>query len=144
MLSLGCKASLKAVIFLATKKEEDPRPGMAEIASHIGENVHTVGKLLQKLVKADIINSAKGPAGGFYITQSQLDGNLLKIVHAIDGEDIFNQCGLGLSKCSATMPCPLHHQYKFIRDGFEHICRTHTIREACTPVKEGVAYLVNG
>lgn len=143
MLSLGCKASIKAVIFLATQKVGAPRPGMAEIAHHIGENVHTVGKLLQKLVKADIIKSAKGPSGGFYITEGQLDARLLVIVQAIDGPDIFNQCGLGLSKCSATTPCPLHFQYKPIRDGFENICKLNTIRDACAPVMDGLAYLVN-
>ena len=143
MLSIGCKAAIKAVIFLATRTENLPKPGMVQIADHIGENVHTVGKLLQKLVKAGIINSSKGPTGGFFISDVQRDQPLLAIVHEIDGAEVFNQCGLGLSECSSTKPCPLHHAYKGIRDAFEKLCRENTIRDACMPVKDGIAYLLN-
>ncbi|MCU0387418.1 MAG: Rrf2 family transcriptional regulator [Chitinophagaceae bacterium] len=143
MLSLGCKAAIKAVIFLATRTDDMQRPGMAEVADHIGENVHTVGKLLQKLVRSGIIHSSKGPNGGFYLSDNQLNRPIIDIVQVIDGEDVFNQCGLGLSECSNTKPCPLHNTYKGIRDDFERLCREFTIRDACQPVKDGNAFLMH-
>ena len=142
MLSLGCKASIKAVIFLATQKVGAPRPGMAEIAHHIGENVHTVGKLLQKLVKENIINSIKGPNGGFFITKEQLNLPVISIVEVIDGKDVFEQCGLGLSKCSETHPCPFHNDFKPVRDMFKKMCIEKQIGDLCENVNSGFAYLV--
>jgi Rrf2 family protein len=142
MLSLTCKAAIKAVIYLGLQLETTVRPGIREIAGQINENEHTVGKLLQKLVKADIIKSRKGPNGGFYITEEQSRQKIIKIVDAIDGEGVFRQCGLGLSQCSETHPCPLHNEYKPIRNMFEALCRTRQINELYSPVNTGLAFLV--
>src|SRR5688572_21342169 len=108
MLSLTCKNAVKAVIYLASKNRAG-NAGIKEIAAFIDASEHTVGKLLQTLVKNDIINSQKGPSGGFYISKEQLRKPIIAIVKAIDGEHAFKECGLGLSKCSATHPCPIHH-----------------------------------
>ena len=67
MLSLTCKIAVKAVIYLASKYESGANAGIKEISEYIDGNEHTVGKLLQILVKEGVINSAKGPTGGFNI-----------------------------------------------------------------------------
>lgn len=66
----------------------------------------------------------------------------MNVVAAIDGKDIFNHCGLGLSKCSETHPCPIHNDYKQVRTLFEKICREKRISDLCGPVNSGLAYLV--
>ena len=142
MLSLSCKASIKAVIFLGSKFNSGEKSGIKEIAEFINENEHTVGKLLQKLVKDGIINSAKGPTGGFYITARQKNQPIINVVEAIDGKEVFNQCGLGLSKCSSTHPCPIHNDYKAVRDLFEKMCRDKKMSDLCEPVNNGLAYLI--
>ena len=142
MLSLSCKASIKAVIFLGSKFNSGEKSGIKEIAEYINENEHTVGKLLQKLVKEGIIKSAKGPNGGFYISAAQQNQYILKVVEAIDGKEVFNQCGLGLSKCSETHPCPFHDDFKPIRDQFKEMCSKKRITDLYEGVNNGMAYLV--
>lgn len=142
MLSLTCKTAIKAVIYLASKFESGERTGIREIAEFIDASEHTVGKMLQTLVKEDVINSAKGPHGGFYITGKQKNQSVMTIIDAIDGKEVFSQCGLGLSKCSATHPCPMHNDYKEIRDRFKLICQQKKIIELCQTVNEGMAYLM--
>src|SRR5688572_514132 len=107
MLSLTCKTAVKAVIFLASKHKSGANAGIKEIAEHIDASEHTVGKLLQTLVKNQVINSVKGPSGGFYISKEQLQKPVIEIVEAIDGDQVFRECGLGLSQCSAAHPCPM-------------------------------------
>ncbi|MDO9373099.1 MAG: Rrf2 family transcriptional regulator [Bacteroidota bacterium] len=142
MLSLTCKTAIKAVIFLASKHRTGTNAGIKEIAVHIDASEHTVGKLLQTLVKEQVINSIKGPSGGFYITTDQLEQPVINIVNAIDGRDIFMECGLGLSKCSATHPCPMHDEYKRARDILENAFTNNSINKLCEPVTNGIAYLV--
>ncbi len=142
MLSNTCKTAIKAVIYLASQYESGEKSGIRDIAEHIDASEHTVGKLLQTLVKQGVINSVKGPAGGFFITKSQRNQPIINIVEAIDGRQIFTGCGLGLSKCSATRPCPIHHEYKAARDLYEKIFRTNRIADLCDPVTNGLAYLV--
>ena len=122
MLSLSCKAAIKAVIFLGLKFETGERFSIKDVASHINENEHTIGKILQKLVKQHIIYSVKGPNGGFYISQKQIQQPIINIVEAIDGREIFKQCGLGLAKCSESHPCPFHNDFKPVRELFKKMC----------------------
>lgn len=142
MLSLSCKAAIKSVVFLGSKFESGERAGIKEVAEFIDENEHTVGKLLQKLVKEGIINSAKGPSGGFYITARQKNQRVISIVEAVDGKEVFNKCGLGLSKCSETRPCPFHNDFKVIREMFKKMCQEKRIRELYENVNSGLAYLI--
>ena len=142
MLSLTCKTAIKAVIYLTSKFETGEKSGIKEIAEYIDASEHTVGKMLQALVKEEVICSAKGPTGGFYITAKQKKQPIIHIIEAIDGKEVFKQCGLGLSKCSATHPCPIHNDYKTVRDLFEKLCREKRMIDLCEPVNDGLAYLM--
>lgn len=141
MLSLSCKAAIKAVVYLGSTAASGKRLGLVEIAGFIGENEHTVGKLLQKLVKEGLVNSIKGPGGGFYLTDEQMQQRLLQIVEAIDGADVFDQCGLGLSRCSEKRPCPIHNDFKPIRELFYRMCSENRIADMHEGVGKGVVYL---
>lgn len=141
MLSLTCKTAIKAVIFLATRTDPAERPGIKEIAAGIRANEHTVGKLLQTLVKQKVINSAKGPSGGFYISSEQQKRPVMAVIEAIDGDALFTECGLGLSKCSAAHPCPIHDDFKESRMLLEKLFRTRRIIDLCGTVSSGAAYL---
>lgn len=142
MLSLTCKTAVKAVIYLASKYDSASNAGIKEIAEQINASEHTVGKLLQTLVKEQLINSVKGPSGGFYISKEQLKQPVINIVIAIDGEQVFKECGLGLSKCSTTHPCPLHNEYKAARDFLENLFKKSKITDLCGAVNEGASFLV--
>ena len=141
MLSLTCKTAVKAVIFLATKYETQEKASLREVAEFIEASEHSVGKILQTLVRQGVINSLKGPTGGFYISKQQQHQPLIKIVEAIDGKNSFNGCGLGLSRCSSTHPCPIHNEYRLGREIIEKIFRQKTVADLCEPVNNGMAYL---
>jgi Rrf2 family protein len=141
MLSVTCKASIKAVVYLASKFDSGEKSGIKEIAEFINENEHTVGKLLQKLAKEEIINSVKGPSGGFYVTAIQKEQPIINIIEAIDGKEVFTQCGLGFSKCSEKHPCPFHDDFKPIRELFRKKCEKKQINEFCDKVNDGLAFL---
>ncbi len=142
MLSLSCKAAIKSVVYLGSKFESGEKTGIKEIAEFINENEHTVGKLLQKLVKDEIINSAKGPSGGFYLNTKQSKQRVISIVEAIDGKGVFKQCGLGFAKCSESRPCPFHDDYKVVRDRFKDLCENNRVDELYAKFDKGLAYLI--
>lgn len=143
MLSVSCRAAIKAVIFLGSRYESGMKSSIKDITSYIQENENTVGKLLQKLVKAEIINSTKGPAGGFFITAKQGKQKVIKIVDEIDGVEVFKECGLGLTKCSERRPCPLHHEFKEVRNLFKKMCEEKRICDLYDNVNNGMAYLIS-
>ncbi|HTM67222.1 MAG TPA: Rrf2 family transcriptional regulator [Flavipsychrobacter sp.] len=142
MLSYTCKTAIKAVIYLSCKSAEGQKAGMREIAEHINASEHTVGKILQTLARQRLINSMKGPSGGFYLNEAQQDQPISNIVETIEGKQVFKDCGLGLSKCSATHPCPIHNEYKVARDLIEKLFQENRIKDLCDPVTNGLAYLI--
>jgi Rrf2 family protein len=142
MLSNTCKTAIKAVIYLAAKHDTGEYVGIKEIAQEIEASEHTVGKILQTLVKQNVINSLKGPSGGFFISKQQKNQPLINIVEAIDGKLVFKECGLGLSKCSEKHPCPIHFLYKEGREIIENLFREKKVGDLCVPVNNGVAYLI--
>lgn len=142
MISNTCKTAIKAVIYLCSKFGTGENASIKEVAEFINANEHTVGKILQTLVRHDIIKSQKGPAGGFYISKAQQKQPIINIVEAVDGKQIFSNCGLGLSQCSAKHPCPIHDYYKEVRDAMEKLFREKNVLNLCEPVNNGIAYLM--
>lgn len=141
MLSVTCKTAIKAVIYLASKSEAGHKAGVKEVAAVIDASEHTVGKLLQVLVKGNMINSNKGPNGGFFLSAKQKNQPVIKVVEAIDGKDVFKRCGLGLSKCGDSRPCPVHDEYKAIKNTFETLCKQNTVHDLCVSVEKGETFL---
>ena len=82
---------------------------------------------MQDLSRKGIIQSFKGPHGGFYLDESSLSRPLSDIVEAVDGNSLFNGCGLGLKACSEINPCPLHSQFKEIRNSIYKMLKDTTI-----------------
>lgn len=130
------------MIYLSSKFDAKENTGIKEISEYINASEHTVGKILQILVKENIIKSVKGPYGGFYISKEEQKQPIINIIEAIDGKQIFKSCGLGLSKCSSSHPCPIHDDYKEAMDIVEKLFRQKKILELCDPVNRGLAYLI--
>lgn len=130
------------MIYLSSKFNAKENTGIKEISEYINASEHTVGKILQILVKENIIKSVKGPYGGFYISKEEQKQPIINIIEAIDGKQIFKSCGLGLSKCSSSHPCPIHDDYKEAMDIVEKLFRQKKILELCDPVNRGLAYLI--
>ena len=142
MLNYTCKTAIKAVVYLAAKSDEGERAGIKEVAESINASEHTVGKILQTLARQGLINSVKGPAGGFFITKTQQAQPISKIVETIEGKQVFKECGLGFEKCSALHPCPIHDDYKRARDLIEQLFREKKVQDLRDGVTSGLAYLI--
>ena len=142
MLNYTCKTAIKAIIYLSSKSEQGEKAGIKEVAKHINGSEHTIGKILQTLARHGLINSLKGPSGGFFINSTQQNQPISDIIEIIEGKNVFKECGLGLSHCSATHPCPIHDEYKVAREMIEKLFREKRVKDLCDPVTNGLAYLI--
>ena len=141
MLSTSCKYAIRAAVYLMSKSGNPAKSGIREIAEEISANEHTTGKILQLLARAGQIASTKGPHGGFYIPPDSDPIYLIDIVSVIDGTGFFFECGLGLTRCSETKPCPIHYSYKASRERLFEEFSTITIQELAQNLTKGKAYL---
>jgi Rrf2 family protein len=107
---------MRAVFFIAKRSNEGQKTGIKEIAENIGSPEPFLAKILQNLRREGLLQSNKGPNGGFYLDEEGLRRPLADIVAAIEGDEIFTGCGMGLSYCSEEKPCPLHNEFKKVRN----------------------------
>lgn len=127
VFSKSCEYAMRAVFYIAKRSEEGARCSIKEIAEHIDSPEHFLGKILQKLSREGLIDSAKGPNGGFYLNSNNLHRPLADIVVAFEGEALFTGCGMGLSYCSEDNPCPLHNDFKKVRNHLTVMLKNTTI-----------------
>ena len=115
MFSKTCEYAIRALIFIAQKSKDGSRVGIKDISAGIDSPEYFIAKILQDLSRKGFVQSAKGPNGGFYMEGKNLQQSVADIVREIDGDKLFIGCGLGLKECSEDHPCPIHNDFKYIR-----------------------------
>ena len=71
-----------------------------QIAQRSGVSVNHLAKVMQRLVKAGILSSGRGPKGGFSIALPLEQVSLLDIYEAIEGRLSKNSCPLNRKICT--------------------------------------------
>lgn len=137
MFSTSCQYGLQAMLYIAMHSSKDENVGLIEIAENQEIPRHFLSKILQQLVKAGLLESMKGPNGGFKLSKKPETITLLHIIKAIDGLDVFTQCGIGFKKCSDDHPCPIHHDFKVVRDKVFDLFKEKSLKELIYEAEHG-------
>ncbi len=140
MFSKACEYGIRATLYIAQQSKNGMRPNLGEIAKAVNSPEAFTAKILQKLAKHDVIESKKGPSGGFFIALSSKT-KLIDIVLAIDGDTIYNGCGLGLAECSESHPCPLHDEFVAIRGDLKKMLNNTEIISLTGKLDSGFTFL---
>lgn len=106
--------ALRGILYIALAQDEKQRVPLEEIADKVGAPRHFMAKVLKRLVKENLLNSTKGPHGGFYLRDDTLTIPVLKLVALTDGLDGFKKCVLRFNECNPQNPCPMHHKVEAI------------------------------
>jgi Rrf2 family protein len=142
MFSKACEYGIRASIYIADQSMMDNRVSLKAIADEIDSPEAFTAKILQQLTRHNIIDSHKGPSGGFEIEKEKISHiSLSEIVYAIDGDQIYTGCGLGLNECNERHPCPLHHDFKKVRDDLKRMLESTSLKELAEKLEVGDAYL---
>lgn len=141
IFSKTCEYGMRAVFFIAHRTESGGKVGLKEIANGISSPEHFLAKILQDLCRKGIVQSAKGPNGGFYIDPDNRKRRLSEVVEAVDGNSLFIGCGLGLKYCSEVNPCPLHNQFKAIRNQLHQMLLNTSIEQFNDDLNLGITAL---
>jgi len=142
MFSKACEYGIRASIYIAEQSQLNGKVSLKEVAAAIESPTAYTSKILQQLSRNKIINSDKGPNGGFSMDKQKLDKvKLSTIVFAIDGANIYSGCGLGLKKCNEKLPCPVHFQFKVVRDELKNMLETTTIKSLTVDFVKGLTFL---
>lgn len=137
MLSNTSRYALRAVIYLASKGDDEIRIGIKKIAEDLDIPSPFLGKILQTLAKKKLLLSTKGPNGGFAYPSNAKDVTLYDIITVIDGDELFTRCLLSDKNCGdGKEVCAMHNEYHSIRKEIVKMFKGKTILELAEANKE--------
>ena len=119
--------AVRGLLYIALVNETKPKIQMEEIAERLALPRHFLGKVMKKLAKEGIINSTKGPHGGFSINESTLQTPLVKLIEITSEADQFDSCVLRMRKCNSKNPCPLHFQVEAMKNQWRSLVADTTV-----------------
>jgi Rrf2 family iron-sulfur cluster assembly transcriptional regulator len=138
MLSNTSRYAIRALIYLAIHNNKDQKTGIKKIADDLEIPSPFLGKILQTLAKQKVLNSTKGPNGGFSISEKMQNISLYEIIKIIDGDDLFDRCLISNKTCTDLEgnPCAMHAHYEPIRENITKMFSEHTIAKLAKEFKK--------
>lgn len=141
MFSKTCEYAIKIMVFIKTLEAKGDHVGLKLIAKEIDSPQAFTAKILQRLVRAKLLKSVRGPHGGFKINKKFGPIYLKNIVEAIDGDALLSSCVLGFEECSAQEPCAVHYKFVEIRNQLKTTLSETHIEEIAGIVSSGTGAL---
>ena len=125
-VSQTAEYALRAIVYLAGNPEE------ARITRDIAKHTQTppsyLSKVLQLMVKADLLCSRRGLKGGFTLKARPSEISILDIVNAVDPLQRIDVCPLKLPEHHDQL-CPLHRRLDEAMAATEEALRNTSIAE---------------
>jgi len=134
MLPKTAEYALRTVACLAGDPEQ---PASAD---HLAEQTKVprryLHRVLQSLVRAELVQSRSGPGGGYSLTCSAEKFTILDVVNAVSPLERIRHCPLGLP--SHTSLCPLHKEldraYRATEEAFSRVTIGELLRSTSSIV----------
>jgi len=143
MLTNATKIAIRAALYLAMFSNETKKLGVKHIADTLEIPKPFLAKLLQKLNKSNIVSSTKGPYGGFYLNKVNTKKRVWDIIVCIDNPERFDQCFLGLAKCSDENPCPVHFTVSPFKKKIMSEFKDKTISQFASEIKNSEKVIIS-
>lgn len=117
LMSKSFGYALRGVLYVALQSKKGSHIQLAEMATRLHVPRYFMAKIMKKIVKQGILQSAKGPGGGFALTPTTGKTKLIELLEITDGNELFTGCVLHFRKCNSKNPCPLHFPMYEWRNG---------------------------
>ena len=96
-ISEAASLAMHAGVYLAASK--DIKVSTRKIANVLNASEHHLSKVLQRLARAGLVKSIRGPKGGFMLGRSPDEINLLEVYEAMEGSFPASNCLLSTRIC---------------------------------------------
>jgi len=116
--------ALRAALHLAGQYPRSV-PG-ATLATAVGAPANYLSKTLNRLVRAGVLASTRGPAGGFRLVDAPADVTLEQIVRVFSTPGP-RRCLLGSGPCGSNPDCAVHAQWAPIGASMDAFLRSTTL-----------------
>lgn len=134
LYSKGCEHAIRALSQAALGGGKE-RFTVKEVCRLSGAPELSTRKIFQSLVQRGVLKATPGPGGGYALTRRPERVPVLSLIEAIDGEDAFQQCVMGLPTCSNRRACPLHATWLRVKQRLLSELESTTLQDLSNAVR---------
>lgn len=127
ILSQTAVYALRAMLHLAERPGGGP-VRVDDVAAALDVPRNYLSKILHVLARRGLLDSARGPGGGFSLAAAP-DGTTLMDVAALFDDLNEGRCLLGRPECRDDDPCPAHGQWKEVAAAVQAFFRDTTLAD---------------
>ena len=137
--------AIRCLLFLVEHRES--LATKSEISEAVGAPDLFVAKILQRLVKANVLVSVRGIHGGFSLAREPSAISLLDVLGASQASLAFRPCVLNPKACPLQAPCPVRPVWvriyestvrELLQTTFDKLTREHKVKMR-TPTRRGTS-----
>jgi Rrf2 family transcriptional regulator, iron-sulfur cluster assembly transcription factor len=121
--------AVRATTYVALHGNDGHKVALQELSANLEIPHYFLGKIMQDLVRHGVVDSTKGPNGGFFTNPNTAGLPLIELLKITDGSVALEQCALGLKRCNPAHPCLLHYDFAICRDGMLKILAIKTVHD---------------
>ncbi|MBP1770903.1 MAG: transcriptional regulator [Holophagaceae bacterium] len=114
---------------LAALPEDGSHCLSKDLAAQLDLPAPYLAKILQSLAQASLLESVRGPKGGFRLSRPAHRITVGEVVVAIEGPKSLDGCVMGFPVCSSEHPCPLHEAWTAVKSQVASSMTEATIRD---------------
>ena len=96
----------------------------------------TVSKLLKLLAKRDLVESVRGPQGGYRLARGASEISMADIITALEGPIALTQCATHDSNCGIEHFCGTRSHWQVINRAIKKTLDELTLAEMAGPVRQ--------
>ena len=109
IISKSGEYGLRALVYMAAHREEGEFVSIRGVAEKLDISFHFLTKIFQILTQKGFLHSYRGPNGGIAFQIPPENIVLSDLIRALEGDDFFDKCLLGLPGCGERKPFPMHN-----------------------------------
>ena len=136
MLSQTAEHALRAVLYLAQHGREAPVP-TDRVAAALGAPRNYLGKTLNALAGAGLVEGVRGPCGGYRLLVDPETTSVAEIIQTVEEPTRRTVCLLGDRPCVETNPCQAHATWCALGEQTDALLSGTTLATLLGPAEDG-------
>lgn len=125
-LSEAASIAIHGMVLIARHEEEGINA--VKIAQFTGLSRNHIAKVMQRLVKDDLLKSVRGPAGGFSLKKRPEEISLLSVYESIEGPLEVHDCPFDYEICNYDK-CMMGNVINKMTMDFRQYLKTQTLKD---------------
>lgn len=100
-----------------------------DLAAYLDLPAPFLAKILQNLARHGLLESVRGPKGGFRLAKPAKSITVEEVVYALEGRHALERCVMGFASCDPDHPCPLHDAWLALKNQMEETLSKVTVKD---------------